>query len=157
MLSLFTCFKKPPADDLLTSRLHDESTFYKHFVQDVKQCKEELIIESPYLTCKRAAIFIPLFKKLTRRGVTVIINTRHPDDHEAYLRAQALMAINKLEAVGAKINLFSNYHHRKIAVIDQKILWEGSLNILSQNNSREVMRRIESESLAVQMIHFLDL
>lgn len=46
---------------------------------------------------------------------------------------------------------------RKIAVIDGRILWEGSLNILSQGNSREVMRRIESEELTKQMVRFLGL
>jgi hypothetical protein len=45
-------------------------------------------------------------------------------------------------------------HHRKLAIIDRRLLWEGSLNMLSQNDSCEIMRRIESNSLATQMIHF---
>ena len=34
--------------------------------------------------------------------------------------------------------------HQKVAIIDDRICWEGSLNILSFANSRELMRRFES-------------
>ena len=44
--------------------------------------------------------------------------------------------------------------HRKLAIIDGQILWEGSLNILSQVLSREIMRRTNSIELAHQMIQF---
>jgi hypothetical protein len=43
-------------------------------------------------------------------------------------------------------------HHRKLAVIDKSILWEGSLNILSQYDSCEVMRRIRSKEWAKEVI-----
>jgi len=32
---------------LLKSTLHDEKTFYPVFLDDLKQCKKEVIIESP--------------------------------------------------------------------------------------------------------------
>jgi hypothetical protein len=41
--------------------------------------------------------------------------------------------------------------------MDDDILWEGSLNILSQNESCEIMRRIESSHLAYQTLRFLNL
>lgn len=43
-----------------------------------------------------------------------------------------------------------NYEIQRI-----KVLWEGSLNILSQHDSCEVMRRIHSERLANEMIKFI--
>ncbi len=52
------------------------------------------------------------------------------------------------------IVLYTGKLHRKMAIIDDDTLWEGSLNILSQNDSCEIMRRIESESLARQMVTF---
>jgi hypothetical protein len=53
--------------------------------------------------------------------------------------------------------LYTGGHHRKLAVLDKHILWEGSLNILSNNGTCEVMRRIESRELAEQMVRFLGL
>ena len=47
--------------------------------------------------------------------------------------------------------------HRKLAIIDRKILWEGSLNILSQSHSRELMRRIEDRETTLETFNFLKL
>jgi hypothetical protein len=58
-----------------------------------------------------------------------------------------------LQHMGVQV-LYTGYHHRKLAILDRAILYEGSLNILSQNKSSEVMRRIESVSLAWQMVRF---
>jgi hypothetical protein len=65
--------------------------------------------------------------------------------------------ITKFETMGIQTFLCAGNHHRKLAIIDRKILWEGSLNILSQNNSREIMRRIEGKKYASEMFNFLSL
>lgn len=72
------------------------------------------------------------------------------------LRDQALMAIGQLQDIGI-IVLFTKGHHRKLAIIDDDILYEGSLNILSQNDSCEIMRRIEDEVSTLQMLRFIGL
>jgi hypothetical protein len=59
--------------------------------------------------------------------------------------------------MGIQVLLCSGNDHRKLAIIDRKVLWEGSLNILSQTKSREIMRRIENETLALEMFEFLRL
>jgi hypothetical protein len=42
-------FKKhPPRNDLVTSELYNEKTFYKRFISDLQECHSEVIIESPY-------------------------------------------------------------------------------------------------------------
>jgi hypothetical protein len=42
-----------------------------------------------------------------------------------------------------------------VAIIDRKIIWEGSLNILSQRNSREMMRRTLDEKKAKEVMAYL--
>ncbi len=154
---MFRLIHKTPPEDLLTSRLFDESTFYKAFIQDLKKCQNEVIIESPYMTTGRVALLTPTLRKLIKRGVKVRVNTRFPGHHEELLRIQAYMASKSLKQMGVKVRFFNDYHHRKIAVLDRRILWEGSLNILSQSYSKEIMRRIESVPLANQMVRFLRL
>ena len=65
------------------------------------------------------------------------------------------MEIRRLEAVGIQVLLCTGNHHRKLAILDRTILWEGSLNILSQTKSREMMRRIENKDIAMEMFSFL--
>ncbi len=50
------------------------------------------------------------------------------------------------------MKLLTGNFHRKLAVIDRTILWEGSLNILSQNRSQKVMSRIEKLQFQLRFI-----
>ena len=84
------------------------------------------------------------------------MNTRNPNEHDEDYRHQAKLAVYKMQRLGITV-LYTVKHHRKLAIIDNEILWEGSLNILSQSDSCEVMRRIESEELARQMVEFVGL
>lgn len=141
--------------DLLSSKLFSEETFYDTFTKDLNGCLHEVIIESPFITNCRLWQLFPVFKKLKERKVRVIINTRDPHEHDdLYKRDEAHHAIAELQLIGVQV-VYIEGHHRKLAIIDRQILYEGSLNILSQKQSREVMRRIVSPELAWQMARFV--
>lgn len=153
----FLRLSKSTSTDLLTSKLYNEKTFYPSFIRDLKQSHTEVIIESPYLTVKRAYELAPVFRKLSKRGVKVRVNTREPRHHTRELQEQADQAIRIMKKVGVRVFLCSDLRHRKLAIIDGSLLWEGSLNILSQSNSCEIMRRTQSEKLVREMVRFTSL
>jgi phosphatidylserine/phosphatidylglycerophosphate/cardiolipin synthase-like enzyme len=142
---------------LSVSQLYDEKTFYQTFLKDLQKCQNEVIIESPYITSDRMGTFDRIFQKLINRGVKIYIITRDPKEHYEGMEAQSEAEIRNCETIGIQILLCSGKHHRKLAILDRKILWEGSLNILSQKRSREIMRRIKDEDLTLQMVNFLKL
>jgi phosphatidylserine/phosphatidylglycerophosphate/cardiolipin synthase-like enzyme len=144
------------ADDLLVSKLYDQDSFYDAFTKDLKNAKSQVIIESPFMTTRRVNLLIPMFITLRKCGVQLVINTKPIDEHEPGLYAQAEQAIAMLQVLGVLV-LFTGGHHRKLAIIDREVVWEGSLNILSQNDSCEIMRRIESKDLAREMLRFIKL
>ncbi len=115
--------------------------------------RHEVVIESPFISLRRLKYLLPIFRKLARRKVRIIINTK-PSEEQAEYGIQATECIALLQQLGVEV-LITGGHHRKLAIIDRQILHEGSLNILSQNDSCEVMRRIQSEQLATQMIDFI--
>ena len=141
----------------MISQLHDETTFYFAFIHDLEHAKKEIIVESPYITTERMRLLKPAFQKLIKKEVKIYIITRNPTEHEQFMEGQAEDAICWCEQVGIQVLLCKGNHHRKLAILDRKILWEGSLNILSQIKSREIMRRIEEQKLAEEMLHFLKL
>lgn len=141
----------------LSSNLYDEKTFYNTFLNDLDRCRDEVIIESPFVTSERMKTFDGDFKKLVRRGVKIYIITRDPKEHTEGMEVQSEEAIRWCEALGIQVLLCLGNHHRKLAILDRKTLWEGSLNILSQTYSREIMRRIEGQELALEMFNFLRL
>ena len=151
MFSLFYS-KTHKNQDILCSGLFNEATFYKTFTKDLKRARKSVIIESPFMTESRSYMLASIFRKLRKKGVKVTIYTRSPKHHPYRLRAQAVESIYILKDAGVTVLECYDYRHRKIAVIDKTTLWEGSLNILSQSKSRELMRRIVSPPLAKQMI-----
>jgi phosphatidylserine/phosphatidylglycerophosphate/cardiolipin synthase-like enzyme len=141
---------------LLSSKLYNEQSFYPAFIADARRATESIIIESPFITYRRLMYLHPTLKTALRRGVTITINTRNPKFHEGIMKQCASRGITLLQDMGIEV-LYTSKHHRKLAIVDRKILYEGSLNILSQSDSCEVMRRIESTGLAEQMIRFIGL
>ncbi len=141
----------------MTNSLFDEKTFYQAFQRDLDSCKKEVIIESPFITSERMKVFRSLFSNLIRKGVKIYIFTRDPRQHEPKMAFQSEIEISNFERIGVQTLLCSGNHHRKLAILDRKVLWEGSLNILSQAYSREIMRRINSEESALEMFQFLKL
>ena len=144
-------------NNLLTSQLHDEKTFYQNFLKELEKCESEVIIESPYITSERMGTFDRIFEKLLQKGVKIYIITRDPREHDENLEIQSEREITNFECIGVQVFLIFGNHHRKLAIIDRKVLWEGSLNILSQTKSREIMRRIEDKELTQEMLDFTKL
>lgn len=141
-------------NSLLSSRLYSNDTFYSSFTKDLRNAKHSVVIESPFITAKRMNVLFPIISKLRQDGVLVVVNTRNPDEHDAEFSSQASQAVALMQNIGVVV-LYTVKHHRKLAIIDNKILWEGSLNILSQNDSCEIMRRIVSQELSWQMAKFI--
>lgn len=152
----FKISRKQDALALLSSALYDEQSFFFAFLADVRKANSLIIIESPFITHRRLNLLYPTLEKAVRRGIRVIINTRDPAFHDGSMQQQAINGIQALQNKGVEV-LYTSNHHRKLAIIDDRILWEGSLNILSQTNSCEVMRRSESAELVKQMIEFTGL
>lgn len=138
------------------SKLFDNNSFYKAFERDLRRVKQSVIIESPFITSRRMEHLLPILIKLRHKGVRVVVNTRNPEEHNEEYMIQTEDAVAAMQSIGIKV-LYTVKHHRKLAIIDDEILWEGSLNILSQGDSCEVMRRTVSSSLAWQMICFTKL
>ena len=140
--------------DLLDSKLFDDQTFYPVFIKDLNNCGSELIIESPFITRSRLQYLLPTLQKLKDRRVRIIINTKDPHELDEERHDDAYRTVASLWHNGIQV-IYTHSHHRKLAIIDRSVLCEGSINILSQNRSTEIMRRTESVGLAWEMVRYV--
>lgn len=140
---------------LTSSKLYDQDTFYDALDRDLRYAKSLVVIESPFITRKRITRMVTALQRLQRRGVKIIVNTKPFSEHEGDMVRQAIEGVETLQDIGIEV-LMTVGHHRKLAIIDD-VLYEGSLNILSQNDSCEFMRRIQSRTLVEQMLDFIGL
>ena len=153
MINLFRRKINVPSDDI---RMYNQDSFYRAFENDLVFAQDKVIIESPFITTKRINALLPILTDLRSRGVSITINTRDPSEHDIDYETQALDAVAILQSMDIQV-LYTAKHHRKLAVIDNTIVWNGSLNILSQNDSCEIMWRISSPELANKLLGFINL
>ena len=64
--------------------------------------------------------------------------------------------VSKLKSMNITVK-FRDGMHEKIAIIDRKIEWSGSLNILSHNSRKEYMKRFDGENTVKELFQRFDL
>lgn len=122
----------------------NQASFYQQFIEDLSSAKEEVIIFSPFITTNRLSILLPYLHKLSKK-ISIKLFTKPPREQKT--QEDELKTIHKqLKNIGWNIYEYFGLHD-KVAIIDNCILYWGSLNILSWNSTKESMARIESKSV----------
>ena len=137
--------------------LFNEKNFYQEFTKDMLAAKKEVIIYSPFASKFRTDDLKATIEKLRHRNIEVFIFTRPISDYESIFQPQIECSLKRYEDIGVNIYYLSGNIHEKVAIVDREILWEGSLNILSQRASREMMRRVSDQDSAMQIMSYLGL
>jgi len=133
--------------------LCDESNFYNLLENDIRKCKKNIIIVSPYLGIKRISLLESLFRLLKSRNVSIVIWTKDPLDLATKSKQHEELA-KRLKQLGAEV-MFRPGTHEKAVILDENISYYGSLNPLSSINTRETTFRIENKAFAKTLIEHL--
>ena len=140
-----------------TSGLYYQSEFDSGFMKDVLSAKKSIVIFSGFVTTKRVASYGEIFRARISEGIKIRCVTRPPDNNGSMSQELSKEALDSLESIGCVVDTRKNLHE-KIVVVDDKIVWTGSLNPLSHTSSTtEIMMRIESDELSKQITSFLAL
>ncbi|MGA9771156.1 MAG: phospholipase D-like domain-containing protein [Blastocatellia bacterium] len=130
---------------------YSDRDFLELFRNDLAGSLSFIIILSPFLSENRAINYYPVLRSLVTRQVKIDVYTKPGNEQPESLREHYGEVINRLKNIGAQVFIRPGMHE-KIGVIDGKILWHGSLNILSHNNTRESMLRFESPDLVYEVL-----
>jgi len=131
-----------------------EGTFYPTFLKDLARVRQSIVIFSPFATGDGTARWVDLLRAALARGVRVRILTRPPEAFGGGSTDEVAELIKGLRSLGITVDLRARMHE-KIAVLDGRILWHGSLNILSHRDTHESMLRLESPAACEQLSRFI--
>jgi len=109
---------------------------------------------SPFVSPNRSADYYPVFMALSVRSIPIRAYVRPRAEQPETLRPTYADAVRNLELRGVQV-LCRPGMHEKVAAIDGRILWHGSLNILFHNDSRESMLRFDCPELAIEILQDL--
>jgi ribosomal protein L37AE/L43A len=128
-----------------------DAHFLDRFRFDLVNAAHRVVVLSPFLSNNRAFHYYPVFMSLTARGVKVDVYAKPANEQPTSLRDHYGQVELALMRAGVRLHNRAGMHE-KISIIDDQILWHGSLNILSHNDTRESMLRFESADLVDQVL-----
>lgn len=131
-----------------------EGTFYPAFLKDLARARQSIVIFSPFATGGGTARWIDSLRAALCRGVRVRVLTRPPKEFGGGQTDEVTDLVRALRDLNVTVDLRARMHE-KIAILDGRILWHGSLNILSHRDTHESMLRIESPTVCQQLGRFL--
>ena len=105
---------------------------------------------SPFVSKNRAACYYPILRLLVQRNIDVDIYTKPMVEQPQGLRSHFKEVESSLKVIGIGFYIRPGMHE-KIGILDDKTLWHGSLNILSHNDTKESMLRIESSEVVQEV------
>lgn len=135
--------------------IFDNSNFLTVFSNDISSAKSDIVIVSPYVTKKRLSQMLSILMTGINNGAKLTVITRPETDYKERDRLTFEEMISSIKNTGASI-IFKSNIHQKFAVIDQRIVWYGSINLLSFGNSEESIMRLDSLNIANELIGTLD-
>lgn len=112
-----------------TSFLYDSSSFYQKYSEDIREAVKEIIISAPAV---KASYLKRLMTQLPRNIKVMIITTQS----------------NELEQTEDVSFVFQENVNQTFTVIDNQIVWYGSVNPLSYNRAESSVLRLINSSLA---------
>jgi phosphatidylserine/phosphatidylglycerophosphate/cardiolipin synthase-like enzyme len=145
---------KAKGEDIASAPLDiifDNRNFLPVFCQDIVGAKKEIFIVSPFVRKKRASEMIDHLKAAFGKSIRIIVVTRSVEDSKEEDRVALQNTLGLLTSNDISVVYKSNIH-QKFAIMDQKIVWYGSINLLSYGNAQESIMRIESSNIANELI-----
>ena len=130
------------------SKLYSVEDYKSDFEKDIASATSKIIISVPYLSRLEVQNFILKISSLIAKGVIIQIFINKPKD-DAKLKKFEL-CVKLLEEAGIKVALKESFS-QKIAVIDEKILWYGSVNFLGYTEAEECCMRIVDARIASEV------
>ena len=135
--------------------IFNRDNFLPVFSNDALSAKEEILIVSPFIRKRRTLQMIQCLKVAVENKAHVIVLTRPVEDFKEKERIALRGTLDQLRNGGINI-VFRPNIHQKFAIMDKKIVWYGSINLLSFGSSQESIMRIESSNIANELIKSIE-
>ncbi len=136
--------------DSPTDIIFDEQSFFPVYLNDIENASKHVMIVSPFVTKKRVTQMMGYFENILKKQLKITIVTRPVKDFDAKKKRNLEKIFSLLRDAGVNI-VFKSSIHQKFAVIDEKIIWYGSINLLSFGYAKESIMRLSSGNISYEL------
>lgn len=132
--------------------IYNSKDFLTVFTNDVLSARKELVVASPFISKISVFKLLDKFRDLINKDVKITIITKPLKE----IKENSRKNIRDIHEIfnNKGINLvFKPNMHKKFVVIDDKIVWYGSINLLSNSNSDGSIMRLENIEIANELMN----
>lgn len=136
--------------------MFNEQEFFPTFIRDINHARNRIIIFSPFMSEEGMGILFPRLKAAAEKGISVYLITREPGTYSKEptfknmieeVRQSGIHVIIGSEAVG-----LSDTFHEKLVIIDDNIMYFGTMNILARDSTPGVMLEISNNEIIDNLV-----
>ncbi len=131
--------------------IYDIDSYSDVFWHDMESAKRSVVISSPRLNGDKVTRLIKTMEKCQESGTKGTVVTWHPDAY-GFGKSEARMALlERLRKAGFAI-YYVEEACEHYAVIDQNVVWYGSMDLLAKPDMEDNLMRVCSDKIATELL-----
>ena len=131
--------------------IYDIENYAETYWKDLEEANSAVVVSSPRLNNQKVDRIINMLGKRRELGVNVTIVTWHPDAYKYGKDDVRMELMERLRKAGFEIR-FVEESCEHYAVIDNEIVWYGSVNLLSKEDAEDNLMRVCSKDIAAELL-----
>ena len=131
--------------------IYDIENYAETYWKDLEEANSAVVVSSPRLNNQKVDRIIKILGKRLELGVKVTIVTWHPDAYKYGKDDVRMELMERLRKAGFEIRLVEETCEH-YAVIDNEIVWYGSVNLLSKEDAEDNLMRVCSKDIAAELL-----
>jgi superfamily II DNA or RNA helicase len=135
----------------VNNSIFDSIGYWAVFEKDIYSAAKSIVISSPFLSSRKVEWFVDQSEALQKRNVTVRVFSLSPEAYPEEGREHHAELLGRLASAGIYVKT-QNHCHERYAVIDQSLVWYGSMNLLSRGREDDSLMRIVSPTIAAELL-----
>ncbi|WP_327140313.1 AAA domain-containing protein [Nocardia sp. NBC_01327] len=117
---------------------------------DIAKARRSIDIYCAFLNRGPVARWLRTLSEPISRGIRVVVHTRPPEPD-----SKEVALVEKLRTSGCQIN-YRERMHEKVMIVDDSVLWHGSLNLLANIGPTDLMMRITDPTSCERVKRIVD-
>lgn len=131
--------------------IFDSETYHPVYIRDLLEAQHNIIISSPVISGLKVHELIKKLKDRQTKGVNVTIVTWNPDAYGFGDAGYWMQLHEEMRLAGLYIKAAEDYCEH-FAIIDQEIVWYGSMSLLGKTTIEDSMMRVPSRKIAAELM-----
>jgi superfamily II DNA or RNA helicase len=135
----------------VSNSIFDSIGYCEVFEKDILSAEKSIVISSPFLSSRKVGWLVVQSETLQKRGVTITVFSLSLEAYPEDGREHHGELLGRLTLAGICVKT-QNHCQERCAVIDQSLVWYGSMNLLSKSKEDDSLMRIVSPEIAAELL-----